>query len=222
MIRRTRLLLVGAALTFYGIAGIILFVALALGVGGALEQARQLSQSVDSERTALVDSLTQAETTIRQMSDGVDRMDTSLGEAKTSIDHASTISHGVASSMYGLRDAMSINILGAQPLVGLSGSFDVSGQNLDQLGDDISAIGSALDTNRSDVALTSQNLSALADSVKALSAAVQDGPSVGISTSTLDNIRLAFYAVAAWLVLLAVGCVIGGLYVLRRATMSKP
>lgn len=222
MIRRAWLLVLGAALALYGIVGMILFILLAVGVARPLEQARQLSESVDSERTALVSSLTQTETTIRQMSDGVSRMDTSLGDAKTAIDHASTISHGVASSMYGLRDAMNLDILGARPLVGLSGSFDTSGQNLDQLGNDIAAIGTALDANRSDVVLTSQNLSALADSVQALTAAVENGPAVGISTSTLENITLAIYAVAAWLVLLAAGCVVAGLYVLRRATMRAP
>lgn len=222
MIRRGRLLILGAALALYGIAGIVLFIVVALGVAGPLERARQLSESVDTERAALVNSLTQTETTIRQMADGVGRMDTSLGDAKTSIDRASTISHGVASSMYGLRDAMALDILGAQPLVGLSGSFDTSGQNLDQLGDDIAAIGTALDTNRSDVTTTSGNLTALADSIHALTAAVEDGPDVAISTSTFDSIRLAIYAITAWLVLLAVGCLVAGLYVLRRATMSAP
>jgi hypothetical protein len=222
--RKLRLRVVGVALALYGIVGIIVFVVVALGVARPLDRARQLSQSVDTDRAAVVQSLTQAETTIRQMSTGVGRMDTSLGDAKAAIDRASTISHGVATSMFGLRDAMNVSIFGAQPLSSLSGSFDTSGQNLDALGDDISSIGTSLDANRADAVTTSQNLGALADSVHTLTGTVAAGPSVAISTSTLDEIKLAIYAVAAWLVLLAVGCLAAGLYLLnvsRRAATGN-
>jgi hypothetical protein len=156
------------------------------------------------------------------MSTGVGRMGTSLDDAKSAIDRASTISHGVATSMYGLRDAMNVSIFGAQPLSGLSGSFDTSGQNLDALGDDISSIGVALDANRADSATTSANLSALADSVHTLTGTVAAGPSVAISTSTLDEIKLAIYLVAAWLVLLALGCLAAGLYLVRISGRTAP
>ena len=110
---------------------------------------------------ALVATLAQTETTIRDMSTGVDRMDASLGQAKTTIDNASAISHGVATSMYGLRDAMSLSIFGAQPFIGLAGSFDTSARSLDQLGDDVANVGVALQANRSDAALTAHDLADL-------------------------------------------------------------
>ena len=145
---RARLRVVGAALAIYGLIGIVMFVVIALGVARPLERARQLSESVDQERAALVASLGQAETTIRGMSTSVTNMDTSLGDAKTAIDQATSIAHQAATSMYGLRDAMSLSIFGAQPLIGLAGNFDTTGQNLDQLGTDVAAIGTALDQNR--------------------------------------------------------------------------
>jgi hypothetical protein len=223
--RRGRLRLLGAALALYGTIGIVMFIVIAVGVARPLERARTLSESVDQERTALVDSLSQAETTIRGMSGSVERMDVSLADAKTAIDQATTISHSVAQSMYGLRDAMSIQIpiLGGQPLLGLAGNFDTTGQNLDQLGDDVANIGVALNTNRTDVATTSQNMIALADSVARLTQSVRDGPALTISTRTLDAVRLAVYAVTAWLVLFAVGCILAGLYLInlsRRPTTA--
>ena len=154
--RRARLRVLGAALVLYGMVGIAIFILVGIGVARPLDRAATLSASVDSDRQALVESLSQAELTIREMSTGVGRMDTSLADAKTAIDKAATISHGIAASMYSLRDAMNVNILGAQPLSGLSGSFDTSGQNLDALGDDISTIGTSLDANRSDVVATAE------------------------------------------------------------------
>src|SRR4051812_37948231 len=154
--RRVRLRLLGAALAIYGLIGIAMFIVIAVNVARPLERARQLSESVDQERAALVSSLAQAETTIRSMSTSVGNMDTSLSQATTAINQATSVAHQAAASMYGLRDAMGLSILGAQPLIGLAGNFDTTGQNLDTLGNDVAAIGTALDQNRTDVATTKQ------------------------------------------------------------------
>src|SRR6188472_3919578 len=108
--RRARLRILGAGLALYGLIGILIFVVVAIAVARPLERARQLSESVDNERKALVSSLTEAEKTIRGMGTSVDHIDTSLADAKIAIDQADTISRDVAASMYGLRDAMSIQI----------------------------------------------------------------------------------------------------------------
>ena len=157
--RRVRLRLLGAALAIYGLIGIIMFIVIAVNVARPLERARQLSESVDQERAALVASLGQAETTIRGMSTSVGNMDTSLSQATTAINQATSVAHQAATSMYGLRDAMGVSILGAQPLIGLAANFDATGQNLDTLGNNVASIGTALDQNRTDVATTRQNLS---------------------------------------------------------------
>lgn len=214
---RARLRVLGAALAIYGTVGIVLFVVVAINVARPLERARELAESVDQERTALVDSLGQAETTIRGMSTSVTNVGASLNEAKTAIDQAAGISHDAASSMYGLRDAMNISIFGNQPLVGLAGNFDTTGQNLDALGNQVTAIGTALGANQADVGTTSQNLTDLADSVHGLMVSVRDGPALGIRPETLDAIRLTLYAVVAWMALFAVGCLAGGLYLLNAS-----
>src|SRR3954451_881758 len=111
------------------------------------------------------------------MSTGVGRMDTTLGDAKTAIDQASTISHGVAANMYGLRDAMNLEIpLVGTPLAGLAPGFDTSGQNLDALGTSVAAIGTSLEANRTDVTATAGNLSDLANSVHTLTTSFRDVP----------------------------------------------
>ena len=204
----------------YGLVGICLFVIVALSISRPLERAQRLSSSVETQRAELVEALEQAEETVSQMSGAVGQMDDSLSQAKAATDRASTIAQGVAASMFQLRDAMGLSIFGAQPLIGLAAGFDNSGQQLALLGQDMTAIGVALDINRADVLTTSTNLELLADSVADLATAVRDGPGVEISTATLDAVRLAVYAIAGWMMLLAVGCVILGLYLIavgRRA-----
>jgi hypothetical protein len=150
------------------------------------------------------------------MASGVRRMDASLANAHAATDRSSAIALGVATSMFSLRDAMSIQIpiLGGQPLIGLATGFDTSGQQLQQLSQDLTIIGTSLDTNRQDINLTAANLESLATTVETLTESVETGPSIGISEEALSGFQLAIFAVAGWLLLFAVGCVLVGLYVI--------
>lgn len=213
--RGRRIQALGAALIGYGVIGIVIFVIVATAVSRPLERIRELSESVEEQRVALVASMEQAETTIRQMSAGVGRMDTSLTTARTATQRSSGIALGVSTSMYGLRDAMTIEIpLIGQPLLGLAGGFDQAAVQLQLLSQDLAIIGTSLDTNRADVIATSENLAELAGTVATLTESVRTGPGVGISEEALDSFRLAIFAVAGWLLLFAVGCALVGLYLI--------
>jgi len=219
--RRRNLRLLGAGLLVYGLIGIVIFVAVAIGLSGPLNRAQQLAASLEDQRQDVIQSLDQAEITIRGMSGAVGQMDSSLAEVRTAIDRSADIAHGVATSMYGLRDATGLSILGAQPLIGLADSFETSGRNLDQLGDDIANIGVALDANRDDATQTADNLTGLADSVAELTASMREAPNLDVSTQTLDAVQLAVYAIAGWLALLAVGCVALGAYLLAISRVPR-
>ncbi|MEP7158419.1 MAG: hypothetical protein ABI797_03255 [Chloroflexota bacterium] len=213
--RRQRARLLGLALIGYGLIGIVLFVVVGLAVSRPLDRAQALGASVEEQRLSVIATLEQAQTTIRQMGEGVERMDVSLADARAATDRASAISHSVAFSMFQLRDQMSLTVFGLQPFIGLASGFDASGQQLDLLGADLSTIGASLQTNRADVLTTAENMELLADSVAELTATVRDGPAVDISTTTLDAIRLAVYAICGWLILFAVGCLLAGVYLFR-------
>jgi hypothetical protein len=219
--RHRRVRLLGLVLAAYGLVGLLLFVVVAVAVNRPLERAHELSVSVDEQRAALVVTMGRARTTLEDMSLGVGAVDVSLADAKAATDRAATISASLATTMFGLRDAMSISILGAQPLVGLASGFDNSGQQMSALGTDLATIGSSLNGNRTAVSMTSTNLAKLALSLGELTALVRDSPDVEISTASLDAIRLAVYAICGWLAVLALGCVIGGLYLVRVGGASR-
>jgi hypothetical protein len=157
----------------------------------------------------------EAEDTIRGMSNAVRNMDTSLSDAKIATDRSSGIATGVATSMFTLRDQMTIEIpLIGQPFLGLYSGFDQAGQQLQLLSTDLATIGTSLNTNRSDVITTATNLVALADSVEELTRTVRSGPTVEITEETIETFRLALFAIAGWVVLFAIGCVLAGLYLM--------
>jgi hypothetical protein len=211
----------GLVVAAYGLVGLLLFVAVAVAVNRPLERAHDLSVSLDEQRAALVETMGQARTTLEDMSLGVGAVDGSLADAKAATDRAAGISTSLATTMFGLRDAMSISILGTQPLVGLASGFDNSGQQMSALGTDLATIGTSLNDNRTAVSTTSSNLAKLALSLGELTVMVRESPDVEISAASLDAIRLAVYAICGWLAVLALGCVIGGIYLFRMGGRSR-
>lgn len=204
----------GVALIAYGVIGVIIFAVVAAAINRPLERVGELSQSVEEQRAALIDTMEQTEDTIRQMSESVRRMDSSLEDAQAAVNRSSAIAQGVALSMFQLRDSMNITIpiINTQPFSGLAPSFDQAGQQLQLLSSDLVTIATSLETNQGDVMVTADSLVSLADSVGVLTETVQEGPGVGISEEALDAFRFALFAVAGWLVLFAVGCALIGLY----------
>lgn len=209
-IRNRRLL--GVGLVVYGVLGVVIIAIVAVALIRPIDRIGELSTSVEDQRILLVSSMVQGETTLREMAAGVRRMDSSLTSARSATDRSSQIAVGVAQSMFQLRDAMSISILGTQPLIGLAAGFDQTGTQLLQLSSDLTTIGTSLDTNAADVATTAANLDQLADTVNTLTDSVENGPSVGVSAEALDAVRIAIFAVAGWLLVFAVACVVVGAY----------
>jgi len=216
--RRGRLLrIVGGGLIVYGVLGIVILAAIGSVIGRPLDQAAELSVSIEDQRRAALDALEQATTTIDQAAAGVRGMEPSLSQAKSATDRASAISLGVAANMSELSRAMSISIFGAQPLIGLASGFDQTGQQLQLLSADVAAIGAALDANRDDVETVGASLDDLSDSVEQLERSLREGPRLAIAPGTLDGIRLAILALLGWMLVLALGAVAAGVYLFARA-----
>jgi hypothetical protein len=219
--RHPRLRLLGLVVAAYGLVGLLLFVTVAVAINGPLERAHALSVTVDEQREGLVATMEQARATLVDMSLGVGGVDESLANAQAATDRASGISTSLASSMFELRDSMSITIFGAQPLAALASGFDTSGQQLSALATDLTTISTSLQANRAAVETSSASLGKLAVSLAELRVIVRDSPNVEISTASLDAVRLAVYAICGWLAVLALGCVIGGLYLVRLGGRNR-
>lgn len=219
--RHPRLRLLGLVVSAYGLVGLVLFGAVAVAINEPLERAHALSLTVDEQREGLVETMEQARLALVNMSLGVRGVDDPLANAQAATDRAATISTGLASSMFGLRDAMSITIFGTQPLAGLAAGFDTSGQQLSALATDLTTISTSLDANRDAVGTSADSLGKLAVSLAELRVLVRDSPDVAISAASLDAVRLAVYAVCGWLAVLALGCVAGGLYIFRLGGRSR-
>jgi hypothetical protein len=216
--RGRRQIVLGLVLIFYGLVGIGIFAMVATSIDRPLRQFGELSDAAEEQRAALIDSMERGEEALRQMGGAVGNMDTSLSDAKTATDRSSTIASGLAGSMFLLRDQMfiTIPIIEAQPFVGLAPGFEQTGTQLQQLSTDLATIGTSLDRNRGDIASTAESLAELATSLSALTESVRTGPDLGVPEDALETFRLAILAVAGWVVLFAIGCVLAGLYLISH------
>ncbi len=60
----------------------------------------------------------------------------------------------------------------------------------------------------------------LADRVATLSETIDATPSLAVSDRTLNRIELGIYAVLGWMIVLAIGCVVAGVYLIMRGRRS--
>jgi hypothetical protein len=162
----------------YGAVGLFLVAVLAASVAPALATVDTITRSAsDIERTLL---------TTR---DAFDAFGSSLIEGKVSAQQAAATARSTAATAKQLADAMSINIFGAQPLLGLATGFRRQSTDLDALARDVDALADALARDESQVRAVQDQIALL------------HGRTVAIAAGPATSIPLApvLYTLLAWI-----------------------
>ncbi len=202
--RRTVRLL-GWMLASYGLLGLILVGAALTGLGPLLARASVAADSAG-------DSLAAAATALDHTAIAFDGFGHSLDDARTSSAHASQLLKDASATSAQLADAMSVSILGAQPLLPIAQSFRRNTDELRGVSEDVSTMSEAIGRNARDVSAVRDDLRILRDRVTGLAkdaAASKDGPRVEPALGIL------VYGLAIWLGLLATASFVGGVVLLR-------
>jgi hypothetical protein len=191
-------------LAAYAVAGIVLVVA-ALLVGTPLvDRVDRLTNSA----TRTMDAATAA---ADAAADALDGFDTSLGEARDSASEAATLSRETAGTVDALAAAMSLSVLGSQPLLPLADEFSATANRMRELGDNLEEVGSALTTNREDLAAVSAEMRELSDSM------VELGGRVGQErTSGEIPLTWLYYGFLVWQILPIAAAAIGSAWLFRH------
>ena len=209
-VRETRLprrtvRLLGWMLAIYGLLGLVLVGAALIALGPLLTRASIAADSAG-------DSLAAAATALDHTAATFDGFGHSLDDAKTSSAHASQLLKNASATSAQLADAMSVNILGAQPLLSIAQSFRRNTDELKGVSEDVSTMSEAIGRNSRDVSLVRDDLRVLRDRVSQLArdaAATKDGPRVE------PALRVLVYGLAIWLGLLATASFVAGAVLLR-------
>jgi hypothetical protein len=135
-------------------------------------------------------------------------VDGSMTQAQVSAAAAASLARDASASLASLGSAMEVSIFGAQPLLPLADDFMQSSDQAAALGDTLDSVEESLVDTRDGVAGIATELEQLAGQVEGLrdaAGAEGDGP----------PIRLFLILLLAWLLVPAIGALIGGIALLR-------
>lgn len=192
----------GWASMAYGIAGIALVVVGAIGGLEMADRVENLALRADS-------TLAAAQRATQATADSFTGVDESLGEGEASADAAAVLAREASATLRSLSLAMTISILGTQPLQPLAADFADSADQAAALAETLDTMGESLSDTRADMISIGARLDQLAVELDAL----RDASS---TEGTAPPVRLFVTIVLVWLGLQAVGAIIGGLALLRR------
>lgn len=191
----------GWLLVMYGLLGFVLVVSGALVGLDAADRFERLATDAN-------DAITSAAAATDAAADSFTNVDASLAESRISADAAAALAREASGTLDALADAMSLSILGAQPLLPLAEEFITSAQQARELAETLDAVGGSLGDTRADVAQIAPQLQRLSDELDALGG----GSERGAGTPPL---RLFVIVLLAWLLMQAMGSVLGGLMLMR-------
>jgi hypothetical protein len=201
--------MLGWLLVAYAAAGSLLLVG-ALLIGGPLVG------RVERLAASATGSMASAANAAGSAADAFDGFDASLSQARASTTDAAAISRDTARTLQSLSDAMSLSILGSQPLLPLADEFATSARQLEEMGGNLDGIGEALGANQEDVASLGDELRELARQLDQLQVAV-DGEVQRQEGGTAPPLGLLFYGFVAWQLLAVAAAGATGAVLLRRA-----
>lgn len=198
----------GWLLVVYAAIGLVLLMA-AVAVG--LPMVGRVQRLADSANG----SIQAAAGSARAASDALAGFDDSFAQAQQSAADAATLSRDAAQTLIGLSNAMSVSILGTQPLVGLADDFAASADQLAQLGQNLEQIGQAMATSQDDVGAVAQELRVLTHELTELAGATE-----AELTGASPPLIWLFAGFLAWQAVQVVAAGLAGLLILRDRLSS--
>jgi len=198
----------GWLLVIYAAIGVVLLIA-AVAVGlPMVNRAQRIAGSASGSIQAAAGSAQAA-------SDALAGFDESLAQAQQSAADAASLSRDAAQTLNGLSTAMSVSILGTQPLVGLADDFAATADQLVQLGESLEQMGEAMGTSKGNVDSVAQELQVLTTELTELAGAT-DAELAGAS----PPLSWLFVGFLAWQAVQVVAAGLAGLLILRDRSSS--
>jgi len=192
----------GWLLVAYALMGFTLVVLGGLVGLDAAERFERLSTDADA-------AIASAAAATDAAAESFTNIDASLDESRASADAAAALARDASGTLGSLATAMSLSVFGAQPLLPLAAEFTTSAEQASALADTLDRVGASLGDTRTDVARIGPQLEQLSLQLERLGA----GSEPGAATPPL---RIFVLVLLAWLLMQAVGSLMGGLALIRR------
>jgi hypothetical protein len=192
--------LLGWGLVLYGLVGIALVI-----VGGTV--GLEVAARVEGLTAAAEGTLAAAARSVDAAGDAFANVDGSLAESQASAEAGATLALDASGTLASLSSAMELSFFGAQPLLPLAADFATSADQAEALADTLGRVASSLDDTRADVSSIGDELDDLGTEL----AVLRDSTGAG---GDAPSIRPFVLLLLAWLLVPALGGLLGGMAVL--------
>jgi hypothetical protein len=191
----------GWLLVIYGLLGFVLVVTGALVGLDAADRFERLATDANA-------AITSAAAATDAAAESFTNVDASLAESRTSADAAAALAREASGTLTALATAMSMSIFGAQPLLPLAAEFTTSAEQAAELAETLDGVGASLGDTRADVARIAPQLERLSEELESLGGGAERGAGT-------PPLRIFVIVLLAWLLMQAVGSLLGGLMLMR-------
>jgi hypothetical protein len=189
----------GTILIAYGVLGLVLFVALAVGLfaaGSLLSDAPERASAAIGRVVAVLDSTGD---TLASVESALGGAQTTLSDTAATIDGAATTLSNISGTLHQVGAGLSaVSILGAAPLAAVGSAVNSLGDQVGSIGTQIAGLSSNLTTNAADMATVAADLDTLQTDLEELRDALV-GLDLESAGRTIQLVRYALLAIVAWL-----------------------
>lgn len=200
----------GNGLIGFGIAGLVVTIILAVVWLGMLVGMQDLDERLEADREALASALTSTSDLMDSTASALEATTDAMGNVGVALDDAASLLDRLGTTTADLADALNVTILGQRPFAGAA-------ENLETIATDLETFAGHADTLATDIAALGPPLTQLAadlrtveESVGALAVRVDEFGGVERLVGLVRIYAVLSAVLAAWLAVLAAGCIWAG------------
>jgi methyl-accepting chemotaxis protein len=198
---------VGTALTWFGVVGLVLSVAMTISLLTGLGALDDLDRRLDDNRLAMASALGQGIVLLDATADTMESTTSSLESVRATVDDTAQLLDQLETSTRELVSALGVNILGQRPFASVARSFEEIADQLAISADDAATVVQEIDNLEPDLAQVADDLRAVRASVSVLAARTTDFEDLGNLIGLLRLFAILWALVSLWLAALAGGCI---------------
>lgn len=198
---------VATALTWFGVVGLVLSVAMAISLLVGLGAMGDLDQRVDANRLAMADALDQGTELLDGTATTLESTTSSLESVRATVDDTAKLLGQLETSTRDLVSALGLSVLGQRPFAGVAKSFDGIADQLAVSADDAAAVVKEIDSLQPDLGRVSDDLRSVRASISTLATRTTDFDDLGNLIGLARLFALLWALVSLWLAALAAGCI---------------
>jgi hypothetical protein len=212
----------GNGLIWFGIAGLVVTIILAVVWLGMLVAMQDLDERLEADREALATALVNTSDLMDSTASAIEATTDALDNVGVALDDAASLLDRLGTTTADLADALNVSILGQQPFAGAA-------ENLEEIATDLETFAGHADTLAGDIETLGPPLTDLAgdlrtveESVGALAVRVDEFGGVERLVGLVRIYAVLSAVLAGWLAVLAAGCIWAGRQLRAAAVIPTP